>query len=222
MTEPKKGTTMALKRIGDLEPGDIIRGLNGQPVKAQPFEEHIPDSMYELELVDDNCPEKTVTARVSGNHLWYVESSFDRSYHAERRREGKRLLRQLTPEILAELRNVAMLEDPAETTLMDMVMVCELEENSRGIAVLERIAQSLGPIIETKTTYVDYSTGEAIGNEKHVRGYDARQFAQQILSLHGIKADRKRWPLIVGRVMTTIDMLEIADMVTIPTMRSIG
>ena len=41
---------MALKRIGDLESGDIIRGLNGQPVKAQPFEEHIPDSMYELEL----------------------------------------------------------------------------------------------------------------------------------------------------------------------------
>lgn len=210
---------MVLKRMGDLVAGDIVVGRDGQPVViTEAFEEHIPETMYELELEDG--PGETTVVRVSGNHLWYVESSLDLQYHAQRRREGRRALAHLSQGQLDQLLEIANLDpdgDEVDTALIDMVTLCGVEDSRPGIHALERIAESLGPVVENNTSMVDFLTGESVEDPTRVRGYDARQFAQQILSLHGDRSHRRRWPLVAGRVMDTEHMVAIADTVTIPT-----
>lgn len=208
---------MVLKRFGDLVPGDIIRGPNGEEVVVkEAYEEHLPERMFEIEL------ENGETIKASGNHLWYIETNFDHDYHRERRREGKRLLsKQLNDEMTENLIQIAASEDEIETSLMDVANLLEAWDNRPVLYLLERIVESIGHVSENKSEYQDISTGETYVNPVNdVRHYDARRLAQQILSLSGKRKFVKKYPLIVGKVITTLDLLDLPD-AEIPVMTPI-
>jgi len=209
---------MTLKRFGDLVPGDIIRGPNGEEVVVrEAYDQHVPERMFEIEL------ENGESIKASGNHLWYIETDFDHSYHRERRREGKQLLsKQLNEEMMNNLFEIAVSEDEIETSLMDMTNLLDAWDNRPVIYLLERILESIGHVSENKAQYQDLMTGETYVNPVNdVRHYDARRFAQQILSLTGKKKFVKKYPLIVGKVITTLDLLELPD-ADIPVMKPLS
>lgn len=206
---------MSLKRFGDLKPGDVIVGADGKPTTVvEAYDEHIPETMFELEMDDGT------KIKASGNHMWYVETKFDHSYHRQRRAEGKKALRQANSEIIENLQEIASSEDEIETSLSDMVNLLEAEENQGIIQVLSRVASSLGHISENKNVYRDYLTGEEIENPTAVRHYDAKQFCQQILSLTGKRKFVKQYPLIVGQVTTTEGLLDLGEDTEIPVIES--
>lgn len=205
------------KRMGDLEVGDVIVGSNGEKVVVtEAYDPHIPEKMYEITLENDEV------VQASGNHLWYVESSFDRSYHAERRRVGRKALKGIPAPALEDLITIAESDEEIETMLVDMVALCQFDESdSNLVGVVRRVAESLGHIAENNSEYQDLYTDEVIHLSNTVRSYDAKQFCQQILSLRGDHKHRKRWPLIVGRVVTTEQLVWSYTDVDIPTIRKI-
>lgn len=208
---------MTLKRFGDLKPGDVIVGRDGKPTTVvEAYDEHIPERMFEIEMEDGT------TIKASGNHMWYVETKFDHSYHRQRRVSGRKALKEITSETVENLKGIATAEDEIETSLSDMVNLLDAEENNEIIQVLDRIASSLGHISENKNIYRDYLTGEEIENPTVVRHYDAKQFCQQILSLTGKRSFKKQYPLIVGQVITTEDLLDLGEDVEIPVVESRG
>ena len=200
-----------VKRFGDLVPGDVLLGPGGTEVMVSTaYEEHTPESMYEVESEDG----RVVT--VSGNHLWYVVTALDRALHNLRIKDGRRHFGTLDGETIERLEEVAVSNAPTETTLIDMIALCRMEGNEKGVNALIRVAESLGPISENKTGYVDYYTGEEV-TKMTVRGYDANLFCQQVLCLTGKRKYRKRYPLIAGRVVTTEAMLLLGNDITIPS-----
>lgn len=199
---------MTIKRFGDLVEGDIILGPNGEHVPVvRAYDEHMPETMYEIETEDGSI------IKASGNHLWYVETSFDYSYHRARKRENRRIFGKLNSEIIANLEGISSSEDEIETGLADMVALCEFDFNDRkAVAALERIASSIGHIAETSTKYEDFLTGEEqLSDLNPVRSYDAKLFTQQILSATGKRKYRKKFPLVIGRVVTTEEMVNLED-----------
>lgn len=202
---------MTLKKFGDLKPGDVILGRDGKPTTVvEAYDEHIPERMFEIEM------ENGATIKASGNHLWYIETKFDHSYHRQRRLKGKKALEKITKEMIENLEGIATAEDEIETSLSDMVNLLEAEGNQAIIQSLDRIASSLGHISENKNIYRDYLTGEEMENPTAVRHYDAKQFCQQILSLTGKRKFKKKYPLIVGQVTTTESLLELGEDVELP------
>lgn len=207
---------MSVKRFGDLEVGDRILGSDNQEVEVvQVYDEHIPEKMYEIEM--DNGE----VIKASGNHLWYVETDFDHSFHRERKRLGKKHFGRLKKEIIDNLNAIYSSEDDIETGLSDIVNLCEIEStNYEAINVLERIASSIGHVAENESQYEDFLTGETMSNESNaVRYYDAKIFAQQVLSVTGKRPYVKKFPLIVGRIMTTEQMLDYGDGLDIPVLK---
>lgn len=208
---------MTVKKFGDLVPGDVIRGSNGQETMVTAaYDHHIPERMFEIELEDGT------SVKASGNHLWYVETKFDYAYHRERRREAKKILKQaLNTEMLENLVGIAESEEDIETSLMDMTNLLEAWEKRPIIYILERILESIGHVSENKGEYQDISTGETYVNPVgDVRHYDAKLFAQQILSLTGKREFVKKYPLVVGKVITTLDLLDLPD-ADIPVLKSV-
>lgn len=209
---PKISTSTAtVKRFGDLVPGDVLIGPGGNEVTVTTvYDAHTPESMYEVESEDG----KTVV--VSGNHLWYVVTALDRALHNLRIRDGRRYFGQLDAQVIEDMEEVSSSDNPTETTLIDMISLCRMEGNEKGINALVRVAESLGPVSENQTGYVDYYTGEEV-TKMTVRGYDARLFCQQVLCLTGKRKYKKRYPLIAGRVVTTEAMLLLGDDITVPS-----
>lgn len=202
-----------LKRFGDLVPGDIIRGADGREVEVvAAHEPHIPEKMYELELDDGS------TLKVSGNHLWYIETEFDYSLHRKRRSDGKRLFKNISEEGLELLIESASYEDYTETALMDMVALADAVDNPEATQALVRVAESIGHVAENNQALEDLASGEILESVL-VRTYDAKIFSQQILSLIGKKEFKKRWPLVVGRVVTTEDIVNFYADAELPVMR---
>lgn len=205
---------MVLKNFGDLVPGDRVMGAHGHPVTVvRTYDEHLPETMYRLEF--DNG--KTIEA--SGNHLWYCESSLDRSLHRQRLKEGPRLLKTLPEGVEEQLLELAESEEEVDVRLIDMVAMLHAEEDRVLTQVLVRVAESLGHIAEENTAYEDLYSGEEVGKTT-LRTYDARLFAQQLLSLRDKKL-RKRWPVVVGQVLTTEQLLLKPDHLDFPEVRQL-
>ena len=195
-----------LKRFGDLEPGDVVKDANGEVTVLEAYDEHIPETMYEIET------DSGASVKASGNHLWYIETSLDINLHSERRRTGAKLFKKLPKKVIDELLEIAEYsgEEELETALIDMIALLDVEDNKEAVASLIRIAESIGPISENNIKMRDlYVNEDTIVNT--VRNYDAKRFAQQILSLTGNKKFRKQWSLVVGRVVTTERMLELSE-----------
>lgn len=204
-----------LKKFGDLVPGDVIRGADGREVKVvAAYDEHVPETMYELEL------DSGATIKASGNHLWYVETEFDYSLHRKRRADGKRFFKNISKDGMELLIEQANYVDYTETALMDMVALADAVGNREATQALVRIAESMGHVAENNQALEDLESGEVI-QDVMVRTYDAKIFSQQILSLTGKREYKKRWPLIVGRVVTTEDIVNFYANSDIPVMNKL-
>lgn len=205
-----------LKKFGDLVPGDVIRGADGREVKVVAAHDwHVPQTMYELELEDGSI------IKASGNHLWYVETEFDYSLHRKRRVDGKRLLKNISKDGLELLLEQATYDEYTETALMDMVALADVVGNREGTQAIVRIAESIGHVAENNQALEDLASGEILESVL-VRTYDATIFAQQILSLTGKREFKKRWPLVIGRVVTTEDIVNFYQDSDIPVMNKIS
>lgn len=206
--EKIKDDCMTVKKFGDLREGDVIQGADGQPVTVTAaYDAHIPERMFEIELEDGR------TIKASGNHLWYVETKYDLAYHRERRRNAKKVLgKALTKEMLDNLVGIAESEDDIETSLMDVMNLLEGWDNRPVFYVVERVVESIGHVSENSKQVRDLMTGETyVDATNTVRHYDARRIAQQILSLTGQRKYVKKYPLVVGKVVMTTDLLNMSD-----------
>lgn len=201
---------MTLKKFGELQVGDWIPGTDGLPVQVtQAYEEHIPETMYSLEMDNGEVIE------ASGNHLWYVESALDRSLHRWRVREARKLFRNVPPLVWEELETLATYPEHAEIALADLVELFEAQDKSTLQKVLVRVAESLGPVAEEKTDIQDVYSGEIVKRGHLMRLYDARLFSQQLLSLYS-KSFEKKWPIVRGQVLTTEQLSLIASTLYLP------
>jgi hypothetical protein len=197
-----------LKNFGDLKPGDVLLGSNGQPVTVvKAYDEHIPESMWEIELEDGSL------IKASGNHLWYCETRLDWELHALRKRTAKKFLKNVTPQAIALLEESAAKENPVETRLVDMVTLLQAASSQDFVNVIERVADAIGHVSENTMVFEDLN-GDG-DEEESIRTYDARLFAQQLLKLTG-RRKYKHYRLIVGSIMTTDAMMELGETVEIP------
>lgn len=202
---------MPLVKFGDLQDGDIIRGANGEPLMVKKtYNTHIPETMYEIEADNGNI------IKASGNHLWYIETSNDYSMHRQRRISGKKIVSKLNSDALQLLVETAESEDEIETSVADMIELVGSRKDPEVVQMIVRIAESLGHIAENNSEMSDLHTGEKITTEN--RTYDAKLFSQQILSMFGRKM-KKRWPLIIGRVVTTEQLVTLYEDAELPVMK---
>lgn len=203
--------------FGELKEDDYVLGRNSSPTQVSAaYEAHMPESMYKLTTEDGNI------VKASGNHLWYVIAQFDREIYHPRLKEGKRLSRSLTTEAIKMLEDAAT-SDSVEVAIREMADSLSLKSSSTDNTLtyaIVRVAEGIGHVAE-KNFYVDYldSSDEEPIFDANVYMYDSKIFAQQLLSLFGIKKYRKKWPLIVGKVMTTEAMLSYdLEELTIPAL----
>lgn len=193
-----------LKRLGDLKKGDIIFDNNGNKVEIEKvYDEHIPKKMFTVELENGEKED------FSGEHLWYIETNLDVELHNNRRRIGRKLNKIINSDIIDALKIYANSEENFETTLQEVLELLNIKKEQESINSIVRIAESIGPIIENSVFDKDEKTGELINLDFSYRLYNLNRFSQQILSLLGKRKDKKTWPLIIGKVVTTEEMLEL-------------
>ena len=191
-------------RFGDLKEGDVLLGSQGRTEVVQGFDAHTPEAMYQLET------DSGVVIEVSGNHLLYVVTSNDRDLHRMRLSRGKRLGKSISQD------SIDVLEAEAEGGPEALGTIAEFEafltpRSEELTAELVRIAESIGPVSESQIFVDDLDGG--IGEPLFtgtVQNYSRRLFAQQLLSVLSIGKSRKRWPTVVGTVMTA-EMLAFYD-----------
>lgn len=200
-----------LMRFDELEQGMHVMSPDGVVEIAEAHDVHIPEKMYEI-IGEDNEPLK-----VSGNHLWYIETQNDRSMHSMRLKQGKNVLSDLTDAAYETLEETAFddTDNIIETSLADMIELVDGFENTEKNAVLTRIAKSIGHIAENDTVIQDISSAEQHRGTT-VKMYDAVVFCQQILALTGDRKYRKRWGIKVGQVVTTEDLVHLYDSAELP------
>lgn len=184
-----------LIRFGDLKEGDVLIGSSGRTTVVEGYALHTPDSMYVLETASG------VEIEVSGNHLLYVVTANDRDLHRGRLVEGKRLGKTVPGELLRELEGFAEENSPKEALIADF----EHFLGDRGFDlrnVLIRVAEAIGPVSESQLYIDDLELGIEPSYSVAIQNYNRSRFAQQLLSVLNIGKARKRWPTIVGTVMT--------------------
>lgn len=193
------------KSFGDLTEGDYVLGSSGEPVMVlKAYEEHIPDSLYRVEFDDGSFVD------ASGNHLWYVVSSIDRSLHRRRIKEGRKLFKNLPEDSVSALLEMAAYDRVVEISLIDMLTVMCAENDSKKTDAVVRVANSIGYIAEENTQYQDLYGGQMV-DAFSMRFYDAKIFSEQLLSL-SFKKYSKKYPLLVGKVVSTIDLTMMLSM----------
>lgn len=213
MTTPApEGFTWEETTFENLREGDVIPGPQGPVTLRRRYDTHVPERMFRLELEDGRVID------ASGNHLWYIETRHHYSMARERLRMAKRVFRGITPSMAADLLELAEHPQEVETSLRDLVSLLELEDSREGLETIYRVASSLGHVAEEGGVVEDLYTGEHLEVPGSLRTYDARRFAQQLLALSS-RRYRRRWPLVVGEVVTTEDLISMdLSTVTIPAL----
>lgn len=203
--------------FANVVPGDVILGSDNTPVTVvRTHSDHLPSSMFELEFEDGT------TIRASGNHLWYCETSLDRSLHRRRIKDWRKLFGKLSEVDVADLMAVIKLDKNAEISLRDALDFYGVDSNSQDKKfaakndAIMRVLSSIGPVAEENVSYQDLETGEILPSPS-IRLYDAKRVFQQFLALSERKY-RKQWNVIVGRVVTTEELMLMED-VEIPSLR---
>lgn len=210
-------TMVEMRRFGDLKEGDVILSPEGKKVTVtRAYDHHVPVSMYEVEVWDGS------TVKASGNHLWYVETGIDRSYHQLRKKRAKKVLSTLSYDTISDFFELATHHDVkdseyAELSLGDLLGLTNRSDDPDMMDVFSRIALSLGHIVEETVRNVALDTGQEVSSDI-IPLYDTKAFCQQVLSLTGRKIYTKVWKPVIGRVVTTEEMLELSksDEVDIP------
>lgn len=199
--------------FGDLKEGDIIPNEAGNEVTvSRVYDEHIPERMYQIEL------ENGSVINASGNHLWYIEPTADIQSHRARLDEGKMLFRGHTDWIEEAEYIASEPEKKYEIAMEDLMNFFDfIEDETKRYFFLKRVADSIGHISEETITHQDVITGESKSDPMTLI-YDARRFMQQTLSLTGIREYRKKWPVVLGRVVTTDEIFEKYPDANIPSL----
>lgn len=186
--------------MGQLSVGDMVPSETGEYVPvSEAYEEHVPESMYLLETEDGG------EVKVSGNHLVYVVLDVDRESAGERLKAAKKLRKRLSPDVIKRLSDLALEERLFEMHLADMIAFLGIAREPEYEAVVIRTAEAIGHIAEDTSVIEDLETGER-HVEAVVRMYDANVFAQQLLSVMGVRKFKKMFPTRFGRV-TTVDSI---------------
>lgn len=194
------------KRIGDVEPGDILVGPENQPVRVKRgYEEHIPEDMFVF-TVDSG-----MKVKASGNHLWYVETETDRALHRSRLAKGRKLGKRLRETAIELLEDYARHDDLDDgISLYELCSLVDADSDITTMDAIARIAESLGPIV--METYMEKETGET----SELWKYSRKLAAQQVLSVFDVARYRREFPPIVGRVVNTRQIAEMNEVVHIP------
>ena len=191
--------------LGELREGDKIPGPNGELVTVvKGYDHHIPEKMYEIE--NDNGD----TLKVSGNHLMYVESSIDTSYHPTRVKNDKKTLKKYDNNKMSDIRDYVNTHQTGDhdVSLHEVVSFMDAQNDQAVINVLQRIAASIGPVAEDNYSVRDLYDDEVVQDNNSIQKYDKREFFQQILALSPRDKKDKSIPVIVGRVITADQMFE--------------
>lgn len=190
--------------MADLEPGDRIPSDDGGLVEiARAYDIHVPETMYEL------TNDAGDTIRVSGNHLWYIESSLDIAMHPTRIKEAKSALKSVPDETFDLMRD--FVNDPSssdeEVSFADLSKL--LGDSIRMNNVVQRVLSSIGPVSENY--YTDYELGEEYDPAVEsimIPQYNKKAAYEQLLVLAARKKEDRGFDIIVGRVVSTERLVE--------------
>lgn len=200
-----------VKTFGELKPGDMIEGVAGPVTVVRAYDEHLPETMYLVQT------DEGVTMKVSGNHLWYVETEFDKALHRRRIRESRRKLRRtLTDSHVEFLKEVVErpADGPLEISLDDLISVLDSENDWFLIDILVRTAESVGHVAEEN--FLDMTGKHKV--TRSMRIYDARVLCGQLLALYDRKYAKSN-PVLRGRVMSTQQMFDLDIDYELPTIK---
>lgn len=177
--------------LGEIVPGDEI--ISGSPngsltttvLSTSPIT--IPKEMY---LIED---EDGVESRVSGDHLFYVETSIDLENHSRRVYLGSKILKKFL-----ELEDVKHFFDyPAEEVSLYQIEKTFEKIYSKEIReCIRRVLLSVGP-----TSYEDGLNGNPVFLYKKEAVYN------QLISIRNKRYDS----VIIGRVITASEIAEIVS-----------
>lgn len=198
------------KTFGELEPGDLIDSPDGIVEVGRVFDVHTPETMYEVVNENDE------TIKVSGNHLFYVESELDLASHHLRCKKGRRWVKTLPQETITLLEDWANDDDEIEIMLADFTDAIGVGRESEEAGMVARIAESVGPVSEINFQYDNIL--EAEGSDLYqgsvISAYDRAAMSQQVLSF--LRSKKYPWKTIVGRVMETKKLAEMSGDYWIP------
>jgi len=188
--------------MGEVKSGDVLVGSQGRTQVVETFDEHIPQDLYSLET------DSGLIFEASGNHLIYIVHAMDRDLHKLRLATGKSLAQKLSKEVVAELKELAEAESTQSLYVANFIELIGDSTPPMANAVV-RTAESLGPIAESNIYVDDLDSPEGSPlYDSATPLYSSKLMAQQLLSLFSIEKSRKRWPLIVGRVVPVSELLD--------------
>lgn len=194
-----------IKTFETLERGDLLEGANGDSVEiTKVYPRHVPDRMFELVLEDGR------SVQAGGTHLWYVITDEDWSMMSQRKsilRAGVKKLPKAMQGLLSEL---ASNEEHLESSFNDFLEILLVDHDSDFGRAIERVFESLGPIVEEKHELRDLMTDEVI-EERTIPVYDSTLVSQQILSFAKKEKWHRRVDPLVGSVVTSEQLIELAN-----------
>lgn len=182
--------TIAFK---DIQPGDLVETPDGRWVPVeQVYDGHLPERMFELTMEDGQV------VRASGNHLHYSLTRADREGFREYKKLGRKLFKSLPSKVKADCETVMGDETTRyEIDFDNLLLVLGVKGVEEFYPLIVRLCESVGPIAEN--TYND--------DVQPIPQYDAARVFRQLYALGG----DKRWTPLVGRVRTTLQLLDEDD-----------
>lgn len=184
------------KKVRDLNVGDLLVGARGEPVEVTHlFPIETPNKMYRITLEDGS------TVDCSGDHLWYAETTEDRS-----EAKVKSLKDFLNNYELAEV----LRDGEGCGTIEEIGDYLGDDENER--ICITHIMKGLGHVIEVNfqdpkqdktglSHYEKYADDHGI-----VRLYDLHAVIKRIYDLK--EQNAKGEDIMLGQVYTTQDLLD--------------
>lgn len=197
---------MKQKTFRDITAGDYAVGPDNSLVRvARVYDIHTPETMFAL------TTDTGEVVKVSGNHLFYTESDYDKSLHKARVKNARKVLAHLPDYAVMLLEEMADSEELSiETTVHDFMDSLGFSQGTPEADVCYRVAESLGPVAIDTLNYFDVmDEGEVktIVDTQKVYAYDGALMAQQVLALTG-KKKYACYPVIVGRVVSAQEMFD--------------
>lgn len=194
-----------IKTFETLEEGDLLEGDDRSPVEITKIHpRHVPDRMFELVLEDGR------TVKAGGTHLWYVITDEDWLMLNQRKSSLRAGFKKL-PEAMQDLLKVlASHEEHLESSFGDFLEILSIEHDSDFGRSIERVFESLGPIVEENHELRDLMTDEIV-DVRTVPVYDSTLVAQQILSFAKKDKWHRRVSPLVGSVVTSEQLFALAS-----------
>lgn len=203
-----------VKKFEDLAEGDVLQGADGESVEVlRAYDAHTPERMFKIELSDGR------SERAGGTHLWYVILDEDWLMLPLRKKAMKSCVKSMSAGPRNLLSELALTDDTVEFAYGGLLSALGVTHGSEFDNQIVRVLEAIGPIVEETHETRDLLTDE-IAESQLVPIYDAALAARQILSLAGDKHWRRDAPALVGRIVDTVELMDLAatNEVEIPTL----